>query len=73
MPGSPPRMRGKLAALNAVYPYQGITPAYAGKTWPMNIPAEVRWDHPRVCGENLFIFLAALGNGGSPPRMRGKH
>ena len=29
-------------------------------------------DHPRGCGENMYITRTALGFLGSPPRMRGK-
>ena len=49
-----------------------ITTADAGKTIMLLENEIAQQDHPRGCGENLFIFLAALGNGGSPPRMRGK-
>ena len=31
-----------------------------------------RWDHPRVCGEKLFIVVTLSAAVGSPPRMRGK-
>ena len=51
IPGSPPRMRGKVQ----LQPWQptalGITPAYAGKSGCMPYPASMPQDHPRVCGE----------------------
>ena len=28
-------------------------------------------DHPRVCGEQAVLFWFALGDTGSPPRVRG--
>ena len=50
-PGSPPRMRGRVGWSAERSGPEGITPAYAGKSyvfWPS--PAR-SWDHPRVCGE----------------------
>ena len=29
-------------------------------------------DHPRVCGEKLYLLAERAGNEGSPPRVRGK-
>ena len=49
--GSPPRMRGRVAALMPENRVVGITPAYAGKRhlrFPLRLAI---WDHPRVCGE----------------------
>ena len=44
-------MRGKENYENIIAEYNGITPAYAGKSkTPLNTPAITR-DHPRVCGE----------------------
>ena len=51
--GSPPRVRGKLAALHFFDVVTGITPARAGKTRPVNAHRVRSWDHPRACGENL--------------------
>ena len=50
-PGSPPRMRGKVAQGGKDRTADGITPAYAGKrlsSWYAVTPSR---DHPRVCGE----------------------
>ena len=50
-PGSPPRMRGKDhlgAKWGLIF---GITPAYAGKSFPIFYNRVMDWDHPRVCGE----------------------
>ena len=70
--GSPPRMRGKRRALQAVPRGVRITPAHAGKT-PCSVSPWSRCpDHPRACGENLLRQCLRSENGGSPPRMRGK-
>ena len=71
--GSPPRMRGKRMKEAERDGYLGITPADAGKTptgSPLSFPPR---DHPRGCGENLFLRLLNRVVFGSPPRMRGKH
>ena len=72
MPGSPPRMRGKLmlCALRLLRP--GITPADAGKTSIVHAYYYTIKDHPRGCGENLPPVLLLMPQAGSPPRMRGK-
>ena len=53
--GSPPRVRGKV--LSAVILYQGdrITPACAGKRLKTIKGAQLPEDHPRVCGEKLYL------------------
>ena len=54
--GSPPRMRGKGSGTGGFQSLQGITPAYAGKRdRPRSGPGTTR-DHPRVCGEKLFLL-----------------
>ena len=70
--GSPPHVRGKEPSFS--YPEQpdGITPAYAGKSPPESDFAGHRWDHPRVCGEKLTVWVARPPKRGSPPRVRGK-
>ena len=70
--GSPPRMRGKVAELTKRYNESGITPAYAGKSYPGGQRFHQRRDHPRVCGEKLRCIRYRPARGGSPPRMRGK-
>ena len=50
-PGSPPRMRGKVAWYYVSGAAIGITPAYAGKSSTSNTRNIQIWDHPRVCGE----------------------
>ncbi len=70
--GSPPRMRGKGAAVRCTRITPGITPAYAGKSYVAIARLLPCWDHPRVCGEKLSICTRGSVRKGSPPRMRGK-
>ena len=72
LPGSPPRMRGKLSVASACVAPARITPAHAGKTLPTISPETVSSDHPRACGENRRLEIFLLIQRGSPPRMRGK-
>ena len=71
--GSPPRMRGKLSSCGFRVPKLGITPADAGKTRPPTVARDSLRDHPRGCGENRVPLAEIDIQGGSPPRMRGKH
>ena len=70
--GSPPRMRGKAVVENPTGGFDGITPAYAGKSLDSPTWLAFSWDHPRVCGEKPQPELTPRGDTGSPPRMRGK-
>ena len=70
--GSPPRVRGKRSHLNPYRRESGITPACAGKTTRRCSCSCRCWDHPRVCGENIFVIVGAAVALGSPPRVRGK-
>ena len=70
--GSPPRVRGKLAAGLKRKGYKGITPACAGKTRTMPLLVRKAGDHPRVCGENPSPSSPYTITQGSPPRVRGK-
>ena len=54
-PGSPPRMRGKHVASSATGDRVRITPADAGKTRYSTYRSHLHGDHPRGCGENLWI------------------
>ena len=49
--GSPPRMRGKDSLYNPGTAWNGITPAYAGKSHIGGDGHVAVRDHPRVCGE----------------------
>ena len=70
--GSPPPMRGKVEHLKEHYWYSGITPAYAGKSRCVAAACVFREDHPRLCGEKIFLCFVIMGLIGSPPPMRGK-
>ena len=70
--GSPPRMRGKGAAVKGTVLDLRITPAYAGKRSETRISASTVRDHPRVCGEKMKSTTCRTMETGSPPRMRGK-
>ena len=71
--GSPPHMRGKLAACRAWCGVWRITPAHAGKTVGVGVCEISEADHPRTCGENSYISIKFSCTSGSPPHMRGKH
>ena len=70
--GSPPRMRGKGRYIRGHKRPQGITPAYAGKSFFGYLVGTFSKDHPRVCGEKQAGLRAVRREPGSPPRMRGK-
>ena len=65
-------MRGKVLLLLDAGVVVGITPAYAGKRGRDSFCKDIRWDHPRVCGEKSPAFSMIEIVSGSPPRMRGK-
>ena len=70
--GSPPRVRGKVFDPCPIDCTSRITPACAGKR---SLPSEKRnpvGDHPRVCGEKLYVIPVNVLHLGSPPRVRGK-
>ena len=70
--GLPPRMRGKEKPLQEAAGREGITPAYAGKSYKFLVVVNHNEDHPRVCGEKGRHGLRRYDVPGSPPRMRGK-
>ena len=70
--GSPPRMRGKQYIVVGWVGGRLITPADAGKTTTENVSFVYQPDHPRRCGENLFLQLKLGKKRGSPPQVRGK-
>ena len=65
-------MRGKAKPANIVQSWEGITPAYAGKSKRSEDAATFQWDHPRLCGEKLAFLFPNESILGSPPPMRGK-
>ena len=54
-----------------IIPPVGITPACAGNSGPASPCSPWMPDHPRVCGEQRALALAARRALGSPPRVRG--
>ena len=50
----------------------GITPAGAGKTFHTAMMFHGKQDHPRRCGENVFLHFDSFQKMGSPPQVRGK-
>ena len=70
--GSPPRVRGKQLLILGIVAHAGITPARAGKTWTATWAKSMSGDHPRACGENLWVKADYFMWKGSPPRVRGK-
>ena len=65
-------MRGKGTFSFYFPPIFRITPAYAGKRFFACMRGNRQRDHPRLCGEKLFIYIVAWFDVGSPPPMRGK-
>ena len=72
LPGSPPRVRGKVISSLQCDFLSGITPAYAGKRFAASFVRRCTRDHPRVCGEKHVFAGRYIYFVGSPPRMRGK-
>ena len=54
LPGSSPRMRGKLLAALPDLCLSGLIPAHAGKTVHEGMEHQTGRAHPRACGENRF-------------------
>ena len=69
--GSSPHMRGtpNLIAWCAVC--AGIIPAYAGNTIPCSRSEGGNRDHPRICGEHVYVTNPEMLEPGSSPHMRG--
>ena len=70
--GSPPRGRGKARRLSSWWTTSRITPAWAGKSLGTGCDRCQAEDHPRVGGEKPAGGRLGTGDGGSPPRGRGK-
>ena len=58
--GSPPHMRGKALFPVPVCGQTGITPAHAGKSPASQGQLPSKRDHPRTCGEKLFLVSVRL-------------
>ena len=65
-------MRGKDIKYRNVNSGSGITPAYAGKSFPKALKHLMVQDHPRLCGEKSLGKALQRQSVGSPPPMRGK-
>ena len=71
--GSPPQVRGKRLTVECGEKTDRITPAGAGKTCICICFRRRQRDHPRRCGENVYILWNNGFRLGSPPQVRGKH
>ena len=65
-------MRGKVCVGSGLITGFRITPAYAGKSSPIEYNAIIPQDHPRLCGEKILTTRFLIILIGSPPPMRGK-
>ena len=72
VPGSSPRVRGKLVGRMTVEARGGLIPACAGKTFLVAMRRQGLSAHPRVCGENFNLTGEDEAGLGSSPRVRGK-
>ena len=70
-PGSPPHMRGTVAAVSFRAALSRITPAHAGNSFSAQFFVPGDQDHPRTCGEQRSFPVVADVVAGSPPHMRG--
>ena len=70
--GSSPRGRGKPLFKRIMRFYEGLIPAWAGKTVPPVTLPGYQGAHPRVGGENWFHARVSQALRGSSPRGRGK-
>ena len=69
--GSSPHVRGARTDSTALPRHVGIIPACAGSTGTV-----VRWrnglrDHPRMCGEHIYVANPDILDPGSSPHVRG--
>ena len=69
--GSPPPTRGTPPPGIYASNVHRITPAYAGNTGGSIVRACVYWDHPRLRGEHLRLYIQTGVTLGSPPPTRG--
>ena len=65
-------MRGKVWFCQKGFVFDGITPAYAGKSFCGQSACISQQDHPRLCGEKEKKAKRNATIEGSPPPMRGK-
>ena len=72
VPGTSPRMRGKLTCFINLKRNGRNIPAHAGKTITVVTPDDEYKEHPRACGENASQPGNFDSMAGTSPRMRGK-
>ena len=70
--GSSPLTRGKPLRVREAGEHQGLIPAHAGKTAPLNLPWGPMGAHPRSRGENASATRSTARTRGSSPLTRGK-
>jgi len=68
--GSPPRVRELPPPTRVARRGAGITPACAGITQDLYRQAQRIMDHPRVCGNYVWLSATRRDGAGSPPRVR---
>ena len=71
--GSPPRVRSRRYGRSPTMRAPGITSACAEQTGIVPECGGFAWDHLRVCGADLRVFVPDVDGGGSPPRVRSRH
>ena len=71
--GSSPRVRGKQVKGVLRAQFGRIIPASAGQTASRSCCRGSAGDHPRECGANCALADKSVFEGGSSPRVRGKH
>src|SRR5690625_6566324 len=69
--GPPPPVRGAPKTKRRPCLCPGTTPACAGSTRPSKLSMLTRRDHPRLCGEHLWIETSVAPPKGPPPPVRG--
>ena len=65
-------MRGKVKIPVVVGYKNRIPPAYAGKSVGACFKAGKHEDHPRLCGEKVFLFLGVIYYVWDHPRLCGE-
>ena len=73
MPGSSPRVRGRLRRSCRCRGVAGLIPAGAGQTAGSSPRWRASGAHPRGCGADLLGGSRSLRLWGSSPRVRGRH
>ena len=64
-------MRGAHQRLRFILGEIGIIPACAGSTFVIVYPPRFSRDHPRMCGEHLWMQASTGATSGSSPHVRG--